>query len=229
MEEIKQVIKVNKERYAIIRENDNITNEIPDADLQLSRDESLFFYVLLMEIRGKQLHIHSIRKKQDSTKENDPITEIINLENDPDINIQILETKRSELYELRSKKSEGIKVRSRARWITEDEKTTKCFCNLEKRNCVSKCMNSLFKHSGEKTSDQSEILEETYLFYKTLYSKRECGDLNFRNLDNYQVPKLGDSENLLLEGPITYDVMLFCLKKRIIILAPVLMILHMSF
>ena len=30
---------------------------------------------------------------------------------------------------------------------------------------------------------------------------------------NTKVPKLGDSENVLLEGPITYDEMLLCLKK----------------
>ena len=68
---------------------------------------------------------------------------------------------------------EGIKVRSRARWISQGEKTTKYFCNLEKRNFVSKSINSLYKYSGEKITDQTEILEETLLFYKkTIYKKR---------------------------------------------------------
>ena len=54
------------------------------------------------------------------------------MENDTNINFENLEAKRSELYELRKKKMEGIKVRSRARWISEGEKTTKYFCKLGK-------------------------------------------------------------------------------------------------
>ena len=37
--------------------------------------------------------------------------------------------------------------------------------------------------------------------------------MNFSQLDSYQIPKLGDAENSLLEGPITYEELLFCLKK----------------
>ena len=90
------------------------------------------------------------------------------MENDTctNINFEILDAKRSVLYELRKKKMEVIKVRSRVRWISEGEKTTMYFCNLEKRNFVSKCMNSLVENSGIKITDQDEILQETFYSIK---------------------------------------------------------------
>ena len=65
----------------------------------------------------------------------------------------------------------GVKIRSRVRWISDGEKETKYFCNLEKRNFVSKCMNSLIKDKGSTINVQSELLQETMNFYKTLYTK----------------------------------------------------------
>ena len=45
-------------------------------------------------------------------------------------------------------------------------KSNKYFCNPEKRNFVSKCMNSLIKENGSTTTVQSEVLQETMNFYK---------------------------------------------------------------
>ena len=61
---------------------------------------------------------------------------------------------------------EGVKIRSRARWICDGEKVSKYFCNLESRNYVSKCMNTLRTDSGNLLQDQREILNETMQFYK---------------------------------------------------------------
>ena len=38
------------------------------------------------------------------------------------------------LYNIVEEQKEGAKIRSRARWIEEGEKSTKYFCNLEKSN-----------------------------------------------------------------------------------------------
>ena len=63
---------------------------------------------------------------------------------------------------------EGVKIRSRVRWISDGEKATRYFCNLEKRNFISKCMNNLSKENGSTTNVQSELLQETMNFYKKL-------------------------------------------------------------
>ena len=104
-------------------------------------------------------------------------------------------------------------MRPRARWISEEEKTTKHFYNLAKRNFVSKCMNSLVKNSEIKITDQDEILQK-HFYSLILYPKRDCIGADLSDLLNeYQVPKLEDADNILLEGPITYDELLFYVKK----------------
>lgn len=109
---------------------------------------------------------------------------------------------------------EGVKIRSRAKWVSEGGKMTKYFCNMESRNFTSKCMNSLITDNGILLKEQSDILTETMLFYKELYSKRDTVEVDLdKLLGRYSIPKLNESEKLKLEGKITYEEILFCLKK----------------
>ena len=73
---------------------------------------------------------------------------------------------------------EGVKIKSSVRWISNGEKATRYFCNLEKRNFVSKYMNSLIKENGSTTNIQSELLQETMNFYKKLYMKKDRREVN---------------------------------------------------
>ena len=99
-------------------------------------------------------------------------------------------------------------------WISDGEKVTKYFYNLENRNFVRKCMNSLKKEEGETISDHSEILKETMQFYKKLYSIKDRNATDLESLlGNYDIPRLYESNKNKLEGPITYSGLLFCLKK----------------
>ena len=66
---------------------------------------------------------------------------------------------------------EGVKIRSRAKWVSEGEKMTKYFCNMESRNFTSKCMNSLITDNGILLKEQSELLTETMLFIKDFILK----------------------------------------------------------
>ena len=159
------MIKFTKLNY--IKSNDGISeiniNEIPAQQLQFAISDQLFFDTLLMEIRGKTIAYH----------ENDLLEEIDRLEKAKEINFELLDKKRNDLQEIRNKKMEGVKIRSRVRWISDGEKVTKYFCNFEKRNFVSKCMNSLKKNNGETIKDQPEILNETMqLLQDTIFEKR---------------------------------------------------------
>ena len=146
--------------------------------------------------------------------ENKLLDEIEKLEKANNINHELLQRKRNELQDIRNKKMEGVKIRSRARWISDGEKVTKYFCNLENRNFVSKCMNSLKNKEGEIISEQSEILKETMQFYKKLYSIKDRNATDLESLlGNYDIPRLCESNKNKLEGPITYSELLFCLKK----------------
>ena len=111
---------------------------------------------------------------------------------------------------------EGIKKRSRVRWIFDGEKLTKYFCHLEKRNFLSKYMNRLKNNDGETCmiSDQSSILNETRQFYKKLYSKKDNNSTDLESLlSDHNVPRLCESDKNKLEILITYSELLYCLKK----------------
>ena len=109
---------------------------------------------------------------------------------------------------------EGIKIRSRAKWIDSGEKNSKFFCNLENNNFVSKCMTKLIKNDGYQTTDQTEIIEEVRTFYKTLYSKRDSIDINLNNvIDEKSFKKLSDNDKSHLERPFTVNECLDSLKK----------------
>ena len=216
VDELKDLIKFTKLNY--IKPNDGISeiniNEIPAQQLQFSISDQLFFDTLLMEIRGKTIAYTSFKKKMELNHENDLLEEIDRLEKAKEINFELLDKKRNDLQEIRNKKMEGVKIRSRVRWISDGEKVTKYFCNLEKRNFVSKCMNSLKKNNGEIINDQPEILNETMQFYKTLYSKKDRNSMDIESLlSNYNVPRLSEIDKNKLEGPITYSELLYCLKK----------------
>ena len=216
MDELKDLIKFTKLNY--IKPNDRISeiniNEIPVQQLQFSISDQLFFDTLLMEIRGKTIAYKSFKKKMELNHENDLLEEIDRLEKAKEINFELLDEKRNDLQEIRNKNMEGVKIRSRVRWISDGEKVTKYFCNLEKRNFVSKCMNSLEKNNGEIINDQPDILNETMQFYKTLYSKKDRNSMDIESLlSNYNGPRLSEIDKNTLEGPITYSELLYCLKK----------------
>ena len=79
-------------------------------------------------------------------------------------NIEILESMKTDLYELRK---EQIKViRSRAINIVEGEKPTRYFCALESHNFTSKIVPKLQTAKKEIINDQKKIINELELFYR---------------------------------------------------------------
>ena len=214
--EIKQIIENVKLQYAKPEQfNGEITiNSLANKNLTLKIDDQLFFEVLLMEIRGKTISYSSYLKKKNNQRENELISDIDNLEQETTHRHDILENKKKELIEIREKKMEGVRVRSRAKWVEEGEKPTSYFCNLENRNFVSKCMTSLISHKNKLIKTQSDILNEAKLFFKKLYSSQNTTQVDLHNvLKDFEVPKLEDNVKLTLEGPITYDDMLNSLKN----------------
>ena len=118
------------------------------------------------------------------------------------------------MEELRSKKMEGVKLRSKAKWVDEGEKVTQYFCNLENRNFISKCMPSLMSNKGDVLKEQESILQETKSYYQNLYSEKPAAPINLKRLlGNLNVTTLSDQNQHLLEGKITYDELLSALKR----------------
>ena len=76
--------------------------------------------------------MHLSRKKWKEKKKEMILKEINTLQkNVTDDNVKLLEDKLNQLQEIRAIKIQGMAVRSKVRWMTEGEKTSKHFCSLE--------------------------------------------------------------------------------------------------
>ena len=103
--------------------------------------------------------------------------------------------------------TKGLIIRSRLRWAEEGEKSSKYFCNLEKRTGEKKSIFKLKNEDDDIIVDQHAILEEINSFYQTLYTKH-CGDNSSDNemedfLDSIEFPQLNEVDKVLLDKPIS--------------------------
>lgn len=161
-----------------------------------------------MEVRGKAISYSSFKHKERNNREQSLIKDITDLEQNIDKDsTEKLENIKTELYDIRQEKLKGHIIRSRAQYIDQSEKPTKYFCGLEKHNYVSKTMSKLEKNDGSIITEQTEILNETEKYYKSLYANKDNTlddiDLNQYIGDN-EIPKLNDDQAYKLEGTLTY-------------------------
>ena len=96
------------------------------------------------------------------------------------------------------------------------EKPSKYFCNLEKRNYVTKALTMLINNKNNVLETQKQIEKEVVDFYKTLYTSREDELINVDlngELHNCRVAKLNNNVSESLEGELTYNEVTNVLKK----------------
>ena len=72
--------------------------------------------MILMEIRGKTISHSAYKKKQKQERESNLIKDIENIENCQDPNLELIETRKEELQNLRKEKLNGVIIRSRVKW-----------------------------------------------------------------------------------------------------------------
>jgi hypothetical protein len=129
-----------------------------------------------------------------------------------------MEKTEMELKILREKKVNGIITRAKAKWQVEGEKSTRYFCNLEKRHYLEKTIPNLILDNDIETSDKNVIQSELQLFYKKLYSSTEPiinkshVDLFF-NSNNPFITKPTKEEVVECEGYLTFQECLFSLTN----------------
>ena len=107
----------------------------------------------------------------------------------------LLQSTRDELENIFKLEAEGAAIRSRAKYKLDGEKATKLFCNLEKYNGSQKFIPHIIKHvdgAPVVLTKQSDIEEETKLFYESLYSNQD--HIITETIDSF----LGTSEESLV-------------------------------
>ena len=207
LETINKKIEEVKLQYSLpIYNNENLQN-IPNSEIQFTINDQLFLDTLLMEIRGQTISFSSYKKKQNDQNEKLLAEKILKLEqNLTEDKMEELENLKLELTELRQIKVKGAVIRSRATNLLEGEKPTKYFCSLETHNYLSKIILKLETADGKIITDQNDILKESELFYKNLYSNKDdtSAEINVKEyLKDLNVPKLTDNESNQLEGTLT--------------------------
>ncbi len=110
-----------------------------------------------------------------------------------------------ELNKILDFETKGLIIRSRSRWVEEGEKSSKYFCNLEKRISDKKKISRLKNDNGEIVSNQSDVMKEIHSYFHGLYTSQLHHNSNdmlsfLETLDN---PKLSDSQKQDLESPIS--------------------------
>ena len=125
------------------------------------------------QIRTVTISYSISKSKKSKEKEKELLQKLNQLEIDvitnPDKEIQYFQCK-AEWEELERNKTEGIILRSKAKWAESGEKNSKYFLNLEKRNYNRKYIKRLKIASGEELTNPKDILNEERTFCKTLYT-----------------------------------------------------------
>ena len=166
VENIKNLIHVCKDKYAGME------------------DKGLLWDSIKCEIRGSTIKYSKMKRKKEREKETNLKKELnslsVNTSTLSEAELHRLEEVQSLLVEINDKQTEGVMIRSKARWIELGEKNTKYFCALEKRNYKTKHITKLLKSDGTEVSDPKLILQEEKLFYQKLYTCGEIGRASCR-------------------------------------------------
>ena len=119
-----------------------------------------------MKIRGKSISYSCFKKRERDKEEKDLITKIEQLEHSlTPHKVLLLNEANDQLNIIRKEKMKGYLIRARAKNIDENEKPTKYFCSLEKRNYICKLVNKL-NCNGTIIHSQDQILENNNHFIK---------------------------------------------------------------
>ena len=129
------------------------------------------------KIRTETILFSSIKSKTTNEKllglESQLKTLEKDLENNPtDITHSTYLQCEGEWEKILQNKADGIKLRSKAKWMEEGEKNTKYFLNLEKRNYNSTCIKKLIIKDEQERTNVKDIIQEQENFYKDLYSSK---------------------------------------------------------
>ena len=205
LDEINEEIVNVKRDYAASPYDRTEIDSIPLESLQLTIPDDVFLDFLLMKLRSKTISYATMKKKKSNQEEQKLQEDLRRLEQrvvkDEDT-LNAINSKKEQLRLMREKRIEGVILRSRSRWISEGEKVTSYFCNLEKRHYISKCMGKLNDRHGNILQNQEDIMREVQGFYEQLYEKSNVEDCDINDLVT-NVPYLDHEEAQSLEGEIT--------------------------
>lgn len=110
---------------------------------------------------------------------------------------------KEKLKELDLKDLEVTKIRAKAQFMEEGERSTCYFYSFEKSRRADQTIRVLTKENLDTVSEPQDLLKETYYFYKTLYTAQPCDEMARNQFLGADIPKLPDNARNSWEGLIT--------------------------
>ena len=159
---------------------------------------------------------YSARKKKERMKDKCKLEAEIEVlrqrlsktQNDAECNeiMQLLDDSEKKLEDIYDFETAGAIIRSRAKWAEEGEKSTKFFCNLEKRHTEKKNIYMLKNANGSLIVNPQNIMKELHGFYSSLYSSHWSEDSG-KEADNFfeglEIPKFSHDQKEKLNQRLT--------------------------
>ncbi len=170
-------------------------------------------------ISGYCIEYSSRKKKERSSDKNNIMKQIDELhlklagDLDSDASTSLtdkLKELESQLNKILDFETDGLITRSRCRWAEEGERSSKYFCNLEKRSCDKKSINRIRIADQSVITEKNHILEEIEKYYSNLYkyssvngNDNDCDIFVNNFLDPLDMPKLSDEDKNNLDQPLS--------------------------
>ena len=197
--------------YACTPYNPNFVKQFRTENLDLMINIELFWNVLFAQLRGLIIEYASKKKKKNQQNEIALKKKIESLDRLEHLHVNDiawvdkLESLKQELENIREIKLSGTLIRSRAQYISSNEKPSKFFLNLENNNFVSKHIREL-KVGNKDIQNPDKILEEMFSFYQTLYNSVPTINIEdstrFKNISQ-NMPHLNEAEISNIEKEIS--------------------------
>ena len=139
-------------------------------------NKPLIWDTIKCELRTETISYATFKAKQKRILESDIIQRMEYLDYLINQNeLQYLEEYNSlkkDLEDLQYERAKGSMIRSRAEIVDNDEKCSKYFLNLEKRNYKIKYIKSIINDDNEEINNPDNVLKEEESFYKNDMEKR---------------------------------------------------------
>ena len=115
---------------------------------------------------------------------------------------------------LLSSEVEGAFIRSRARYLEEDEKPSAFFFRQESRRAKQKVIRSMRNNSGDIVTEDEDILDLFHKFYSNLFAHEDHVDVNLQsNCINCLRSTVDPTDKFDLDRPISFEEVKFALSK----------------
>ena len=151
------------------------------------------------KIIGKQRRYERFQLERNLLK----LQEKSNTGNTQDIENYLLA--KESLKQLDLKDLEATKIRTKAQFLEEGERSTRYFYSLEKSRKADQTIRFLTKDNLDIVSEPQDLLKETHHFYKQLFTAQPI-DVQARDkFLNCAIPKLSDDARESCEGLITKE------------------------